>query len=197
MQSMARGVAAAVALTLAGPAFAQVGGTSGAAKVGGTSGADAQVGGTSGADGDSLDYFAEPTKAPLTYRVDGARSRNQKVVLVSLAGATVLATAVGVYFHMDARDATREVEALSGEHTNRVYTPEVDARRQDAVNSGTAATVFYGLGSALLISTVVAFIVTSPPDEIHEYKSGNDSRISVPYIVPVDGGAMIGKQWTY
>jgi len=148
--------------------------------------------------GDTIDYFSEKTKTPLTYRMEGERTRNQKIVLVSLGGAMLLTIGLAVYFHLESDEASDEVTRLSGSHSGLIYTPEVDDRRQDAIDNRNLATGMYVVSGALLASVVVAFIWTSPDDEIHEYGSSSDSRVSTtPYLAPIEGGLMVGKAWIY
>ncbi len=138
------------------------------------------------------DYFTEQTTKPLTYRVDGQRSPKNKLVLSGMAAGTLLFGGLGLYFHLESRDAANDVTAFAGEPTNLIYTPGLDQRRIDADTNKTRATVLYGLGGAALITTIVTYIVTSPPDELREYESSGDSRVATPYVVPVEGGAMMG-----
>lgn len=145
----------------------------------------------------SQDYFTEQKSNRLTYRVEGERTRTAKIALWSMAGATLVTGGLGVVFNLQSRDAANDVRALTGEHTGLVYTRELDQRRQDAETYGTVATVFYAVGGALALGTIVTFIVTSPPDRLEEYKSGADSRVAGPYVVPVDGGAVLGAGWSF
>ena len=143
------------------------------------------------------DYFTGQKRAPLTYRVDGDRTRDQRLVLASLAGATLIAAGVGVIFHLRSRDATAEVEAFSGEHTNLIYTPYLDGRRDDAERQGTIASVSYSVAGAFLIGTVVTFIVTSPPDRIVEYGTEGKASERSAWLVPIEGGVLGGASWSY
>lgn len=167
-------VAAAVAVVGAGPAAAQDDGAG------------------------RLDYFSEQKKTPLTYRMEGERSKKQRIIILSLAGATLLTTGLAVYFHLESDEASGDVTRLSGDPSNLIYTQEVDDRRQEAIDNRNFATGMYVVSGALLLSTVVAFIVTSPDDELHEYGTSGDSRVSTaPYVAPIEGGLMVGKVWAY
>ena len=81
---------------------------------------------------------------------------------------------------------------MPGDPTNLIYTDELDGRRIDAEDNKSRARVFYVLGSAALITTLVTYIITNPPDELREYGADGDSRVATPYVVPVEGGAMLG-----
>jgi hypothetical protein len=177
MRRMSRWLAWVVVAALASPAAAQTGDPAG--------------------DQTQLDYFAEQTKTPLTYRVEGTRTRNQKIVLLSLAGATVVAGGLAGYFHLESKHASDDVTEKSGEHSGRTYTPEVDARRQEGVDARTRAIAMYVVGGALLATTLVYYIATSPDDEIRAYESSTTGRVAAPFLAPVEGGAIAGKAWSF
>jgi len=142
-------------------------------------------------------YFSNQPQQPLTYRVDGARSAREQLLVVSLAAATVASGAVGLLFHRASRDASDEVTQQSGDHSARIYTREIDARRRDALLYKNGATISYAVAGALLLGTITAFILTHPPDEIVPYRSRTDSRVSSLGIVPVRAGALVGASWRY
>lgn len=171
---VAAAVAAAVAVGGAGPAVAQDDG------------------------GGGVDYFSEQKKTPLTYRMEGERTRKHKIVILSLAGGTLLTAGLAVYFHLQSDEASDDVTQLSGDHSGLIYTQEIDDRRQDAIDNRNLATGMYIVSGAVLVSTVVAFILTTPDDEILEYGSSGDSQVSTaPYVAPIEGGLMVGKTWIY
>ena len=62
------------------------------------------------------------------------------------------------------------------------------------LNALRSFTAVYVAGGVLLVSTVVAFVVTCPDDVVKEYGT---SVTTAPYVVPIEGGLMVGKVWTY
>ncbi len=121
----------------------------------------------------------------------GERTSQQKALVGGLAGAGVLLGALGVYFHLDSRDASDEVTADG--FTGRSWTPD----KQDAVDraerSRTLAAVGYGVGGALLIGAVISLIVTEPKSEITVIRP----RAAVPTVSPTQGGAVFGGTWSF
>jgi hypothetical protein len=144
-----------------------------------------------GADGD---YFTQTPPDHLTYRVEGERTRGQRIVIGSLLGGTLVGAGVGVLLHRAASSASDDVSARSGDHTSRIYTREIDDRREQAIRYGTGAIVAYGVGAACAAGTVVALIVTAPDSRLVEYRGG---RVDVPVVTPVPGGLVLERSWSF
>lgn len=121
----------------------------------------------------------------------GERTPQQKVLVGGLAGAGVLLGALGVYFHLDSRDASDAVTADG--FTGQAWT----ADKQDAVDRGdrsrTMAAVGYCVGGALLIGAVISLIVTEPETEVTVIRP----RAAAPTVSPTDGGAVFGGTWSF
>lgn len=118
--------------------------------------------------------------------VPGERSRNNKLALAGALGLGVLGSAVGVYYHLDSRDASREVSADI--ITGKAWThTQVDAVER-AAQSRTRAAIGYGIGGAFVIGTIVAFIVTEPEAETSVIRTT---------LVPTRGGAVVAKGWRF
>ena len=121
--------------------------------------------------------------------VAGERSRNNIIVLSSIAGAGVLLGAVGLYYNLDARSAANDVSSLEGGHI--AWTPALQAKYDQAHDSSTKAEVFYGLGGAVVIGAIVGLILTSPADQttvIHPHTA---------VVAPTPGGAVVGTAWSF
>jgi hypothetical protein len=129
------------------------------------------------------------------------RSRKNITTVAVIGGAAVLFGAVGLYFHLDSRDATAEVE------TNRYRGQTWTQARQDsyerAHSSARAAGVLYGIGGALALATAVTYIVTEPKLETrvirpHENRrQASSDRGSTLRVAPTRGGALVGGAWTF
>jgi hypothetical protein len=125
----------------------------------------------------------------------GERTTKNKAVLGGVAGAGVLAGAIGLLFNLDSRSAAAEVSAH-----NFTHEPWTQAR-QDAYDrassAGTKAAIVYGVGGALLVGAVVAYLVTEPKSEttvIHPHHR----PAATPTIEPAPGGgAMLGGMWSF
>lgn len=123
------------------------------------------------------------------------RSRDNMMMLGLLGGAGALFGAVGLYFHLDSRDATDEVKA--DRYTGLTWT----AARQDtydrAHRSAAIATVSYGIGGALLLATAVAYIVTEPEMEQLVIHPHTNPRPPVTLVAPIPGGAFVSRGWEF
>ena len=127
------------------------------------------------------------------------RSRKNITVLLSLAGSGLVMGALGLYFHLDSRSATDDIDADS---TRGV---PWSAAHQDtyerAERSATIAGVFYGLGGALVLASAVTYIVTEPKAEtmvIQPHGTGHAALPRrTPIVAPTRGGAVIGGAWSF
>jgi hypothetical protein len=117
----------------------------------------------------------------------GERSRDNKLMLGGLAGAAALAGGIGLYFHLDSRDAVDQVSANIP--TGKPWTPARADLVERAESSRTNAIVAYSIGGAILTGAIVAFIVTEPASET--------SVIRTTSIVPARGGAVVTTGWSF
>src|SRR5687768_16841315 len=70
------------------------------------------------------DYFAQqPAPGELKFRESRHRPRGQVALIAGLAGGALLAGGLGLWFHLDSRDAADEVSAI-GELTGRAWTAD-------------------------------------------------------------------------
>jgi hypothetical protein len=145
------------------------------------------------------DVEPEPLGLPVPRRVrsaevvvdiPGERSKNNKIVLASIAGAAVLAGAIGLYFHLDSRSATSSVEASTP--TGEAWTPAHDALVERAERSSARAGVAYGVGGAILLGAIVTYIATHPKGTQQIIQP---SRMTT--FVPAPGGGVVGSVWRF
>jgi hypothetical protein len=139
------------------------------------------------------DYFGGDD-GRVVYRIDKDRSKNERLAIAGLAGGAVLFGGIGLLFHLDSRSASNEVSAV-GSHTGRTYTPAVDDTRSGALQSRNLAIVGYSIGGALLVSSVVALLLTEPGAEL--VTVGTEPQPSPVSITPLPGGAAIGGTWSF
>ena len=119
------------------------------------------------------------------------RPRKTTLGLAAGAAAGVILGGVGLYYHLDSRDATQELS--SHKPTGETWTAERQATYDRAHSSATTAAVFYSVGGAVLIGTAVAYILTEPKEEttiIHPH-------VSTPVVAPTQGGAIVGGMWSF
>ena len=127
----------------------------------------------------------------IVIEVPGERTLTTRLVIGGLAGAGVVAGALGLYFHLDSRSAANAESADA--MTGRAWTQEDVDQVDRASSSRTKAAVGYSIGGALLIGAVVALIATDPGSEtavIHPHTG-------VATIVPTAGGAVVGGVWSF
>lgn len=119
------------------------------------------------------------------------RPTKSVIVLAAAAGVSVIVGGVGVYYHLDSRDASNEINAHK--HTGVAWTAEKQDTYDRAHSSAVAAGVFYGIGGALLIGTAIAYMITEPAEEttiLHPHTS-------TPVVAPTQGGAIVGGMWSF
>lgn len=122
----------------------------------------------------------------------GERSQNNLILLWSVSGAGALLGAVGVYYTLDARSASNDITTVSSAHVP--WTPQLQAKYDQAHDSSTKAAVFYGIGGAVIVGAIVGAIMTQPKEEttvIHPHGGG------APTFAPTAGGAVVGGMWSF
>ncbi len=121
----------------------------------------------------------------------GERPPTTRAVLGGLLGAGLVVGALGVYWHLDSRSAADDVS--SQKFTGKAWTSEDIALADQADRSKTRATIAYGIGGALLIGAVIAFIATDPRSETVVITPTRGT----PTVAPVQGGAVLGGMWSF
>ena len=136
------------------------------------------------------DYFRAPTGKDIVITTEGERTTQNIAALAGVAGAGVVVGALGLYFHLDSRDAANAVSTKTPKPVT--WTPADQLVYDRAHDSAVKAGVFYGIGGALVIGAIIGLIVTEPKSEttvIHPH--GN------PTVTPTAGGALLGGTWTF
>lgn len=139
--------------------------------------------------------FAAPRGKDVVIIAYPDRSTKNLVTLGVIGGAGVIAGAIGLYFHLDSRDASDKVSAHN--FTGDAWTADRQDAYDRAHSSATAATVLYGIGGALVLATAVVYIVTEPKPEtmtIHPHVDYKPSALVAPLR---EGGAMAFGAWSF
>jgi hypothetical protein len=138
--------------------------------------------------------FAEEPRGPvpreIVVEVPGERSKNNKILVASLGAAGVIASALGLYWHLDSRDASKEVTA--DYFTGEAWTAEKVALVDRAERSKTRATIAYSFGGALLVGAIATWIITAPKSETTIIRTGGVVVTPTP-----DGGGMVTRMWSF
>ena len=137
-------------------------------------------------------YFSKGEKQ-LVFEEEGERTRTEKITLLSLGGATILAGAVGTYYLLDSQTLSDEISA-SGMHTLKTWDQDLEDTRLDALRSSKIATVALGMSGAFAAATIVAYIITQPDTEVgyQDWQTKN-----VPSIAPTRGGLVMSQGWSF
>jgi hypothetical protein len=127
------------------------------------------------------------------YRPD--RPKNARVMLGVLGGAALAFGAVGLYYHLDSRDVADELS--THKFTSQTWTADRQATYDRGHDAKLIATISYSIGGAFLIATVVAFIMTEPPQQVMTIHPHTDSAPQSTIIAPIPGGAFVAKGWSF
>jgi hypothetical protein len=119
------------------------------------------------------------------------RSLGNKLLLAGLAGGGAIAGGIGVYFHLESRDAANAVAADS--FTSMAWTPEDQANVDRAEDNRGKAAIAYGIGGGLLVAAIVTLIVTEPKAETIVITPNRP----MPIVAPAEGGALLGGRWSF
>lgn len=124
----------------------------------------------------------------VTIEVPGERSRNNKLIVGGIFAGGVLVSALGLYYHLDSRDAANEVSA--DRFNGKAWSDKQVDLVERADRSKTRATVSYVIGGGLLVGAIVAYIVTAPKSETAVIHTGVA-------VVPTDDGGMVTRMWSF
>lgn len=141
---------------------------------------------------DDAKVWPVPTGPDYVIRSKGERSTKNLVILAGLGGGGALLAGLGLYFHVDSRDASNRVTATTP--TNHPWSADDQASYDDAYSSRTKAIVFYSIGGAALVAAAVYLIASEPPEEetlIHPHRS------FTPKVEVAPTGALVGGSWLF
>jgi hypothetical protein len=136
----------------------------------------------------------EPPRRDIVVKYRPDRSKDARLWIGVLAGASVAFGAVGVYFHLDSRDVADELS--THKFSAKTWTPELQDTYDRGHDAKTIATISYSIAGACVIATVVALIVTEPAQQemrIHPHLGGAESTI----VAPIPGGAFVSQGWSF
>lgn len=138
-------------------------------------------------------YEGQVLRAPFRSReividVPGERTRTTKIALASVAGAGLLAGAIGLYYHLDSHSASDAVSTSLP--TGRAWTAEDEALVDRAGQSRTRAAIGYAVSGGLAIAAIVGYIVSQPKSE---------RNVIRPHaaIAPTTNGAVVAGTWLW
>lgn len=144
------------------------------------------------------DYFTSDANS-VSFEVDRARGRSERILIASLLGGAGLVGGVGLLFHLDSERRSSEVSVRPGRHTGLIYTEERDRTRRAAIRSRNFAVAGYSVGGGLLIAALVTYVVTDPGRDI--ITVGEEPAPPPPtsslLVEPVPGGAVVAGQWDF
>jgi hypothetical protein len=138
----------------------------------------------------AADYRPQPMKKDIVVSVERDRDAKNIAIFAALVGGGALLGAVGVYYHLDSRDASNAVSPSAP--TNEPWLAAQQAEYDRANSSALKAGILYGVGGAALIGSVIYLIVTEPGTEttvIHPHYT--------PTVAPAPGGAVLGGAWSF
>ncbi|MDX2093407.1 MAG: hypothetical protein SFX73_36520 [Kofleriaceae bacterium] len=119
------------------------------------------------------------------------RSLENKLLLAGLVGGGVLAGGLGVYFHLESRDASNAVAADT--FTSEAWSTADQANVDRADDNRRKAALAYGIGGAFVVASIVTLIVTEPKAETIVITPNRPT----PIVTPAEGGAMLGGRWSF
>lgn len=139
---------------------------------------------------DGQDYFGDHANDGSQIKLKRERSRttSQKLLIGGLLVGATAAIGFGAYYHLDSRDAAKEVSS-NGDLTGETWTAEHQATYDRAGSSGTLAIVGYVVGAAFLGGVIAAAWQTRPVEE--------EVLVTGLGVAPVHGGAMVGGAWSW
>jgi hypothetical protein len=138
----------------------------------------------------AADYRPQPMKKDIVITVDRDRDAKNIAILAALAGGGAVLGAFGVYFNLDSRDAAKAISPSSPTGVPWLAPQQADYDR--AHSSAVKAGIFYGVGGAAVIGSIVYLIITAPGSEttvIHPHYA--------PTVAPTPGGAVLGGAWSF
>jgi len=134
------------------------------------------------------DYFSRGEVDRPKRLVPGERTRKEKVLLYSMAGATLAAAGLATGFALHSRSKANDV-STTGTHTGLIYTQSREDTRDSSVQSRGIASATFAVSGALLVTTTVLFVATHP-DPV-------EAQSAAASIAPTRGGALVTSAWSF
>jgi hypothetical protein len=135
-----------------------------------------------------------PIEGPRRIVRPGDRTLRQELTIYGLLGGAAVALGAGAWFHLDSRDAAREVSRRN-DRGIETWTPAHQAVHDRAGTSGVKAIVGYSLAAALAAGALVAWVWTEPADEVLVLRPRQAAR---PTLAPAAGGGLVvGGAWSW
>jgi hypothetical protein len=140
---------------------------------------------------------ADPAPKPIRDIVitsPGTRAKSNIAIIAGLAGGAVVFGGIGLYFHLDSQNNANAVNAAT--FTGRNWSTALQQKYDRSERSATTAAVFYGLGTACLLGSIVYAVITEPKEErtvIHPHTAG----FRQPTLRSTRGGAVLGGEWSF
>jgi hypothetical protein len=135
-------------------------------------------------------YYKSPIRPrEIVVDIPGVRPTQTKLMLYSLAAASVIAGGIGLYYHLDSRSAANTVSRslFSGE----TWTQDRQDRLEEGERSKTRAAVAYTVGGLFVTGTIIALILTEPKSERTVIRPRHAG------IAPTPGGAVAAAGWSF
>lgn len=119
------------------------------------------------------------------------RSLGNRLLLAGLVGGGAIAGGLGLYFHLESRDAANAVSADGA--TGRAWSAEDRAEVDRAADNRGRAAIAYSIGGGLVIAAIVTALLTEPEEETTVIVP----RGPAPMVMPAEGGAVLGGAWRF
>jgi hypothetical protein len=134
------------------------------------------------------DYFEKSNESStVKIRQDNHRTTGQRIAIYSLLGAGAIGLGLGLYWHVDSRNAAHEIESVGTQHLG-IWNDERMDIYDRGQRSGTLAIVSYSLSAASLAAAMVVTYLTRPGDHLAAMR---------PAVSPTQGGAIVSREWTW
>jgi hypothetical protein len=130
------------------------------------------------------DYFGDkPSSTAVAVKKPRERTLGQRLTLYGLFGGAAIFAGVGVWAHLDSREASRSLEIKDVEPVE-TWTDDRQDNYDRAFRQRSVAGISYAISAGLLAGAVVFAYRTRP---------GYETVI----LEPTRGGAMVGGSWTW
>jgi hypothetical protein len=121
------------------------------------------------------------------------RPLGNRLLLAGLIGGGALAGGLGVYFHLESRDAANAVSADGA--TGRAWSADDRAQVDRAADNRGRAVIAYSVGGGLVIAAIVTALLTEPDEQTTVIVPRGPAV--TPTVMPAEGGAVLGGAWRF